>query len=400
MSRRGPGDGSIRRRADGRWEGRVSEGYGPDGRRRVRSVYGATRREAQDRLRELLAARPQAKGAAEHSPVGLLLDRYLEHEVRRRCRASTVAAVESAVRTWIRPHLGTRVLGRLTARDLESWLANLRAAGASPRTQLAAYQALSGACRWAVKRGELGVSPLAGVARPRVPRPQRRTWTREEARRVLAAAAGDRLEALLSLLLSTGLRIGEALALRWADVDLQAGRLRVVRAETEVSGRLVEGEPKTAAGRRSVALSASTVAALRAHRARQALEEAELSDDALATARAEGRVFRSERGGPLRSRNLRTRWWAPLLERAGVPALSFHELRHTSATLLLEAGIHPRVVQERLGHSSVAVTLDLYSHVAPDLQAEAAAALEDALGPATNVVSLRRGDGEKGVSGS
>lgn len=383
MSRRGPGDGSVRRREDGRWEGRVSEGYGPDGRRRVRSVYAATRREAQERVRELLARRPLARGAAEHGTVGELLDRYLAHDARARLRPATVAGLESADRTWIRPHLGRRVLGRLQARDLEAWLGNLRAAGASPRTQLAAYQALSAACQWAVRRGELGASPLAGVARPRVERAERRTWTVDDARRALAAVEGDRLEALLVLLLATGLRIGEALALRWSEVDLEAGRLRVVRSETEVGGELVEGGPKTAAGRRAVALAPSTVAALRAHRARQVLEDAQLGDDAQARAQAEGRVFRGPRGGPLRARTLRARWWLPLLERTGLPAISFHELRHTSATLLLEAGVHPRVVQERLGHSSVAITLDLYSHVAPHLQDAAAAALEDALGPST-----------------
>jgi integrase len=180
-------------------------------------------------------------------------------------------------------------------------------------------------------------------------------------------AAGDRMHALWVLLATTGMRRGEALGLRWADTDLDGGRVRVVQTITQARGRIFVGEPKTARGRRSVALDNGTLAVLRDHR-RRMLEERLLVGQDFAD---HGLVFHHPDGLCLRPDAVS----AAFVRRGaqyGLPRLTLHGLRHTWATLALERGIHPRVVQERLGHSTIAITLGIYSHVAPTLHDEAA----------------------------
>ncbi len=188
-------------------------------------------------------------------------------------------------------------------------------------------------------------------------------------RRFLAAsrAADDRLHALWVLLATTGMRRGEAVGLRWSDVDLDSRRVRIVQTITSTGGVAQVGEPKTSRGRRSIALDAGTVAVLREHR-RRMLEErllvgADFDDRGLVFHRPDGSCLRPE--GVSNAFLSRVR-------RYGLPRFTLHGLRHTWATLALERGIHPRVVQERLGHSTIAITLGIYSHVAPTLHDEAA----------------------------
>jgi integrase len=176
-------------------------------------------------------------------------------------------------------------------------------------------------------------------------------------------AAGDRLEALYVLALTTGMRQGELFRLRWADVDLEGHALAV------------RGEPKTAKSRRQVLLSEVGVEALRRHAGRQA-EECRAAGNEW---REAGLVFANAVGGSLTTTNVTYRSFRPLLERAGLPVIRFHDLRHTAATLLLGKGIHPKVVSELLGHSQVGVTLDLYSHVTPTMHREAVGAFDDLL---------------------
>ena len=197
-----------------------------------------------------------------------------------------------------------------------------------------------------------------------------------EARRLLEAARGDRLQALYELAIATGLRQGELLALRWSDLDLDAAVLRVERTLQRTKNGLRFGPPKTKSSRRSVALPTRTVRGLRAHRARQAEERI-----AIGAAWLDGAlVFTTERGSPIEASNLRRRSFQPLLIRAGLESIRFHDLRHTAATLMLEQGIHPKVVSEMLGHSRISTTLDLYSHVTPSLQRGAAIAMDQLLG--------------------
>jgi integrase len=202
------------------------------------------------------------------------------------------------------------------------------------------------------------------------------TLSPEQARILLEAAAGARLEALYVLAINTGMRQGELLALRWTDVDLNAGALHVRATLQRTREGFVFTEPKTTSSRRQVALTRAAVEALRSHHTRQAEERlhvgAAWEDDDL--------VFANEVGQPLDATAVLRRSFYPLLERSNLPRIRFHDLRHTAATLLLGQGVHPKIVSEMLGHSQIAITLDLYSHVTPTMQRQAVEALEIALG--------------------
>jgi integrase len=187
--------------------------------------------------------------------------------------------------------------------------------------------------------------------------------------------SGDRLEALYVLALNTGMRQGELLALKWDDVDLERGLLRVRRTLTHADKAFVLGEPKTKNSRRTIMLTTSAVAALRVHLSRQQ-EEIERMGSLYQPG---GLIFATEAGTIINPSNLRNRSLKPLLKRAGLRAIRFHDLRHTCATLLLSKNINSKVVSEMLGHSSISITLDIYSHLLPDMQEKAAQALVEAL---------------------
>ena len=206
-----------------------------------------------------------------------------------------------------------------------------------------------------------------------------RSGPRTEAAKVLAAAHGDALEALWHLALTTGMRRGELLGLRWSDIDLNPGTLSVCRTLSRgATSRLEAGEPKTSAGRRRVALPASTVERLRRHGTKQKELWLAVGPDYV----DRDLVFATVNGTPIHPNTL-SRAYAKLIERAEVPRIRFHDLRHTSATLLLASGEHPKVVQERLGHASISETLDRYSHVSADMQQRAAARFDAMFDEAT-----------------
>jgi integrase len=213
------------------------------------------------------------------------------------------------------------------------------------------------------------------VSPPRIPRHEIAPLSAEQARTVLAAAKGDRHEALYVLALSTGMRLGELLGLRWQDVDIEGGMLQVRQALTRTKARLQLGEPKSARSRRRIALTPRTVEALRQHRSRQAVERLRLGP----TWQDIGLVFPSEVGTPMDAGNMLRQSFHPLLDKAGLPRIRFHDLRHTAATLLLQQGVHAKIVSEMLGHSSIGLTLDTYSHVLPDMQQQAVQAMERVL---------------------
>jgi integrase len=193
-----------------------------------------------------------------------------------------------------------------------------------------------------------------------------RVWDADQAARFLRAVEGDRLAALWRLYVTTGLRRGEALALRWADVDVDHGFLSVTRSRSHGLRGFEYGEPKTSAGRRRVSLGQTMVAALREHRATQVIVG------------LDGLVFDRGDGLPLDPDGV-TGAFVRLASVAGLPHIRLHSLRHSSASLMLAAGVNAKVVSERLGHSSISVTMDLYSHVAPGIQEDAAERLERAI---------------------
>jgi integrase len=199
--------------------------------------------------------------------------------------------------------------------------------------------------------------------------------TPEQVKMLLNAASGNRLEALYVLAVHTGLRQGELLGLKWDDIDLEAGALQVRRALITAKGGPRLAAPKTKGSRRRVSLTAAAAEALKGHLERQVEE----IDRAGSLWQENGLVFASETGAPLDRRGITSRRFKPLLKRAGLPHFRFHDLRHTCATLLLTKNVNPKVVSEMLGHSSIAITLDTYPHVLPNMQDSAARALEEAL---------------------
>jgi integrase len=220
-----------------------------------------------------------------------------------------------------------------------------------------------------VKWSRLVRNPAAAADPPKAGagRPESITWTAEQLRTFLEATRGSRYSAAYLLLATTGLRRGEALGLRWQDLDLDAGRASIRQTVIVIKHTVMIGTPKTAKGRRTVTLDTGTVAALREHRKRQAAERllmgAGWTDNDLVFCHPDGTVVHPERF---------SRGFLEAVQRIGLPRIRLHDLRHGWATLALQAGIHPKVVQERLGHANIAITLDTYSHVVAGLHEEAA----------------------------
>ncbi|MBI4507212.1 MAG: site-specific integrase [Chloroflexi bacterium] len=374
--RRGRGEGSITQRADGRWMGRLDLGW-KDGRRQRKHVYGRTRREVQEQLAKLF--RDQQLGlpiADERQTVARFIDRWLEDTARHTLRPSSYDGYANLIRRHITPAIGRIPLAKLTPQHLSALYGTLLDKDLAPRTVQYAHAVIHRALKQAV-RWNLVARNVADAVDP--PRPNRKEITPlspEQSRQLLEAARDDRLHALYMLALTTGLRSGELLGLKWRDVDLQNATLHVRRTLGRTSAGLGFGEPKTAKGRRAVALPTLAIAALREHRQRQLEERLQSGplwqDDDLA--------FYNRGGRPLERQNIAKRSFKPLLRRAGLPDIRFHDLRHSAATLLLALGEHPKVVQERLGHATIGVTMDVYSHIMPDMQRQAAAKLDRLLG--------------------
>lgn len=235
-------------------------------------------------------------------------------------------------------------------------------------------EVLHAALRQAVRWQLLVRNPADAVEPPRPPRRELQVPDAAEVRDLLAAADGTPYGPLVRLAVLTGMRRGELLGLRWGDVDLDAAVLHVQQSAQRITGQgMIFRQPKTRLSRRSIALSPVAVALVRQHRRRQA-ETRLLAGSAYED---QGLVFTSGLGSPVEPGNL-LRGWSKIVAVAGAPHVRFHDLRHAHATLLLRQGVHPKIVSERLGHASIAITLDTYSHVVPGLQ-EAAAAQLDAL---------------------
>jgi integrase len=372
--RRGNGEGTITRRKDGRWEARY---YVPtvNGTKR-KTIYGKTQAEVRDRLTK--ARSDRIDGIVyddENITVGEYLDGWLKGSVYGSVRQSTYDRDTNLVNNHIKPILGGLKLKKLNSAHVQSFYRDRLDTGLSASTVHKMHdilrRGLAQAAKW-----YLVPRNVADTVKPPRPAPKEvHALSVNETRRLLEAAGGDRLEALYTLAVHTGMRQGEMLALRWQDVDLENAVLSVRRTLTRSGGKVVFGEPKTKKSRRSIRLTPQAVEALRSHLDRQ-LRDMEILGDRY---QDQGLVFTTNTGAPINPSNLRQRSFAPLLKRAGLPHMRFHDLRHTCATLLLSRGVHPKFVQELLGHATIAITLDTYSHVMPSMGDATARAMEDAL---------------------
>ncbi|MDQ3104651.1 MAG: site-specific integrase [Actinomycetota bacterium] len=293
-------------------------------------------------------------------------------------RPSTHYSYARNLRLHVLPYLGSTplaavdggVLNGLYASLLASGRKNHEGGGLSARSVSYVHTIAHRAFKDAVKWGRLVRNPANAADPPRATSsgsPDMVTWTAEQLRTFLDGVRGDRLSAAYLSLATTGMRRGEALGLRWADLDLDAGRAAIRQTVIAVNHHPVIGTPKTAKGRRTVRLDTATVAALREHRKQQAAERLQMgtgwADHDLVFCRVDGDLLHPERF---------SRSFGGRVRQLGLPRIRLHDLRHGWATMALGAGVHPKVVQERLGHANIGITLDVYSHVTAGLHDDAA----------------------------
>jgi len=397
---RANGDGTVYQRKDGRWE---AAGYvlAPgNSRKRVR-VYGATRKEALAKLTEKTAASNRGVSLlTAQGSVGAYLAYWLENVAVHYLRENTHTRYTACANQYLIPGLGRKKLAKLTAKDVRTWLNDLRtvcqccARGIdasrnpnaqtsrrprccslgmccrkrlSPLTLAYIHSVLKSALEHAVREEEISRNVARNV-RTGTPRPRRfEPLTADEARTLLATAHGHRLQALFDLALRTGLRKGELLGLRWEDLNLTGGTASIRRTlQRTTTGGLTTLPTKTISSERRIALPTPCIASLRAHRQQQAQEREEAGRAWMDS----GHVFTRLDGHPIEPATL-TRHFNALLRCAHLRQIRFHDLRHSTATLLLEQGVELVVIKELLGHAHIGVTASVYAHVRLRLQRDA-----------------------------
>lgn len=398
--RRGHGEGSVHQRGDGRWVGVINRGW-KNGKRHRKYVYGATQEEVVDRMAD---ARKAAKDGVlvmdERQTVGDFLDRWFE-DANDRLRPSTLRSYEQLLRVHIKPGLGHVALAKLAPAHLRAFMKDKLAprrckpcggtgklacesvdtepakcplckgdgsVKLSPRTVQYLHAIIRAALDQALADGAVSRNVAKLTKAPTVKRHRIQPLTPDEARRFLDAVRDDRNGALYTVAVALGLRLGEALGLRWQDTDLEAGMLRVEHALQRIKDKGLElVEPKSETSHRVIALPEVAILALRAHRVRQ-LEERLVAGRSW---KEHGYVFPSSVGTGQDASNVR-RQFKKALAKAGLPAKRFHDTRHTAATLLIAQGVHPRAIMETLGHSEIRLTMNTYGHVVDEVRREVA----------------------------
>jgi integrase len=364
--RRGRGEGCIRYRDDkDLWVAEVRTGAG----QKRRTVYGKTKAEVMEKLRQLhndIASGISADVA--HLTVGQWLTRWLEL-VKPTVEPNTYNPYERHVRLHITPYIGGLKLAKLTKSQIRGFYAALSEVGVSTALQRKVGTTLTIALNQAVNDDLLQGNPAMKVRKPKAKKAEIVPLDPDQVTAFLTVAKSDRLFALYLTALDSGARPGELFALLWSDVDLEGRYITITKSLEEINGVLRLKKTKTAKSRRRIDLSLETAIALDKHR------KAMLAEGHIA-----GPVFCDTCGGYLRNSNLRKNTFLPILGRAGLPHIRFYDLRHTCATLLLLADVPAKVVSERLGHSSITLTLDTYSHVLPTMQRRAADLMGQILG--------------------
>ena len=368
MARRGNKEGSIYKRKDGRWTASISM----EDRKR-KSFYGKTRKEVQEQLK--IALREQQQGMLMATPqqtVEQFLKQWLE-DYKAAIRIRSYERYEELVRLHIIPVLGYHQLQKLTPQHVQAFYTKKLKEGLSSTTVNGLHAMLHKALDDAVRYNIIARNVCDAVSPPRRVHYEIQPLSMEQSQQFLMAAKGHSLEARFVLAIITGMRRGEILALKWQ--DFSQNTLQVRRIFTRQAGNgYIEAEPKTEKSRRSILLAPIVVVLLKQHRARQL--EAKLKAGSQWQER--GLVFCTSLGTPLNPSKVVDRF-KTLLKKAGLPAIRFHDLRHSAASMLLSLEVHPKVVQELLGHNQISMTIDIYSHVLPNMQRDAMTRLNDAL---------------------
>jgi integrase len=378
--KRGQNEGSIYKRKDGLWVAQVTiQG-------KHISKYFKLQSEAS---RWLHNTRTQIQEGLTLAGAQTFLKDFIVHWLKSYAssvRPNTFRSYSGVIQYHIIPALGKIKLKDLRIDHIQNFYITETEKGTSPKMVQYIHSVLRRSLNFAVRWGLLVRNPAIGAIRPKLSRKEMRTLDGDQVRAFLSAAKGSRNEALFWVAVSTGLREGEILGLKWSDLDWKTKRLQVKRQVQRLSGGgLVLTEPKSAAGKRMVILSSATVAVLQKHLNFQ-LDEKILARE---NWQENDLVFPSILGTPLDPSNM-SRDFKRTLKMAGLPNIRFHDLRHTAATLMLQQGIHPKIVQERLGHSDISLTLNTYSHVLPSMQEDAAEKMDEILAPIEVSESLKK----------
>lgn len=362
--------GSVYPRSDGRWAADfIVEETG-----KRKTLYARTETEAIEKRQQALFEQKQGKlVTGPKQKLGDYLDQWLEDVHKPAIRASSYVKYRLALDKHIIPDLGQIALQKLTPDHIQSFYAKKLKEGLKPQTvhvyHAILHRALDNAVRW--KRVNHNVCDL--VSLPRARKFEIQPLTEEQAQTLIEAVKGHKLEGLIIIALLTGAREGELLALRWKDIDFAQSLLSIRRSVSYVSGQgYVEEEPKTSRGRRVIPLPQIAVDVLQQHRNTQRRLRLKAGTRWV----EHDLVFPNRDGGFMNTAGL-WRSFHTLLKKAGLSHIRFHDLRHSAATLLLKMGVHPKIVQERLGHAQISMTMDIYSHVLPTMQKDASDKLDD-----------------------
>lgn len=364
-ARRGRGEGGVfQRKSDGLWVGTVSLGYDAKGKRVRITVYGSTKGEA-------LAALDLAKNGGvtkDRVTVGEFCRSWLDR-MEGSIESGTHAQYEQHVRIHIEPRIGPLKLTSLDAAAAAGFVARMKRESVSAAMVKKVVVTVRSALADAVRAGIVPRDPFDGVPLPKHTIPPVTPLAPAQAKELLTAAGSNRLGAIVAVAVDSGLRQGELFALRWGDFDAKHGTLTVTKSLAELKGKLWIKEVKTKNARRLVVLDFS-IPSLLAHREKMTAEGRGGDTDL---------IFGDTEGSFLRKSNFLRRTWKPIKAAAKLPKLKFHELRHSSASLLLLAGVDAKTVSSRLGHGSAGFTMNTYQHVIAGMQKKAAGALADVL---------------------
>ena len=368
--KRANGEGNIRKRKDGRWEGRFTAGHNPStGKQVIKSVLGKTQAEVKEKLKKAMEDAQTVDFTKNGKyTVGTWLDEWFENVAKIKVRASSHQTYKGYIDNHIKPNIGNIPIEKLTTMDLQKFYRKLltkgrierieakdQPKGLSAKTVRNINQVISSAMDLAVAQRIIPMNPTNACELPRIEHKEMQTIPAEQLQAFLNEARATGVYEMYYIELATGLRRGELLGLKWQDIDWKNGIIKVRRQVARVDGQIKEAPLKTKNSYRTVTISQQAIEVLKAQKKK--------TNDAY--------VFPSPNGGPISPDSVNN-MLKRVLERAGIPKVRFHDLRHTFATIALQNGVDIKTVSGMLGHFSAGFTLDTYAHVTTSAQKEAA----------------------------
>lgn len=381
--RRFNGDGTMRKRPDGRWEGRISVGYDPaTGKRLQQSVYAKTETELRKKMKAALKEWEERKGLPrlsveqEKITFGEWLDIWLNDYKKNSVSPSTYVSYQNAIENHIKPALGKIKLRELRPEQIQRFLNTQQKSGNAKTdheglaswTVLKLKNVINGSLKQALRGGLILRNPTEAIVPPKLQQKDIRVLSVEEQEQFMQALEGHRLEAFFKLALATGMRRGELIALTWDNVDFKNRTINILHSASRQlnheTGKteIVLTDPKTQTSRRQIPMLESVVPILKEHYEKQQIEKKFFGKGY----NPNNLVFCSNVGTFLEPRRINSHFYK-LIEKAGIEPINFHALRHTFATRAMENGIHPKIVQSLLGHANSNLTMDVYTHVLPSV---------------------------------